>query len=223
VAEFGESGRLIRDTLVDADVCSCCQTASVATPSGLLIAYRDHLPGEIRDISILRIRAGKAGAPEILHRDGWQINGCPTEGPTASAAGESVGIAWMTRAGGKSRLQLAWSLDGGAQFRTPVPADDGNPLGRPHLVAINAKEFVLVWLERAAQEAEIRLRRVSSDGRMGPSAVIARVAASRNTGLPRVAVFQDQVLVAWREEAVRSGWRPLSSIAHVRSGGKDKP
>ncbi len=215
LAEFNAAGELSADRLLDADVCSCCQTTAVETSSGLLIAYRDHLPGEIRDISLVRIQDGRASAPEPLHRDGWRLNGCPTEGPSGASAGSSVGIAWITRAQGTSRLQLAWSQDGGAKFRPPVAADDGQPLGRPQLVALDASQFLLVWLERTAAGADIRLRRVGTDGRIGPSVVIASVAGSRSTGLPRIAVFRDQVLVAWRENAVRAGWRPLSSLPEL--------
>jgi hypothetical protein len=220
-AAFAADGKVLRDSEIDGDVCSCCQTASAETPSGLLIAYRDHLPGEIRDISVIRIQDGKASQPAVLHRDGWQINGCPTEGPTMAAAGRAVGIAWMTRAGGISRLQLSWSQDGGAQFRAPVRADDGNPLGRPHLVAVNDAESLLVWLERVGSGAEIRLRRVGAGGRLGASVKVAAVPASRTTGLPRIAVRGQQVLVAWREDAVRAGWLPLSSLPRMPTAIKE--
>lgn len=214
-ATFGREGSLASDVEIDGDVCSCCQTSSAAIPSGTLIAYRDHLPGEIRDISIIRVKDGRAGSPEVLHRDGWQINGCPTEGPSVAALGNNVGIAWMTRAAGVSRLQLSLSQDGGQHFRAPVAADNSNPLGRPHLVPLSANELLLTWLERDQDAAAIRIRRVSVDGTLGPSVVVARVAASRTTGLPRVAIHGEQVLVAWREGGVRAGWLPLAAVPRI--------
>jgi hypothetical protein len=211
LAEFRNSGKLVADRELDPDVCSCCQTAAVDTPSGMLIAYRDHLPGEIRDISIVRVRGGKVSAPEVLHRDGWKINACPTEGPAMSSSGRAVAIAWVTRAGGKTRLQLAWSQDGGESFRPPIAADDGNAFGRPHLAAIDERESLLVWLEREGEEAEVRVRRVSAQA-AGPSVTVARVAAARSAGLPRVAVHKDQAIVAWRNESVRAAWIPLNRV-----------
>ncbi len=218
--QFSATGEVLRNVEIDDDVCSCCQTASAETPSGLLIAYRDHLPGEIRDISVIRMQNGKASRPEGLYRDGWTINGCPTEGPTVAAFGRTAGVAWMTRAGGVAQLRLAWSQDGGLRFRAPVRADDGNPLGRPHLIAVDARESLLVWLERAATGAEIRIRRVAADGRLGASRKVAAVASSRATGLPRIALHGQQVLVAWREDAVRAGWLPLASLPEVATAEK---
>jgi hypothetical protein len=72
-----------------------------------------------------------------------------------------------------------------------------------------------VWLEKNNTGAEIRVRRVASDGRVGSSMLIAKVAASRTTGLPRIAVYREQVLVAWREGAVRVGWLPLASVPQL--------
>jgi hypothetical protein len=53
-AEFGPHGGVVTDAVVDADVCTCCPTATAMTPNGPVIVYRDHLPNEMRDISIVR-------------------------------------------------------------------------------------------------------------------------------------------------------------------------
>lgn len=217
LAEFGKDGQLVSDVELDGDVCSCCQTASALTPSGMLVAYRDHLPGEIRDISLIRIKDGKASSPAVLHRDGWKINGCPTEGPTISAVGHSVAVAWMTRAGEVPRVRLAWSVDGGATFRPPTTVDDGNPLGRPHLAPVDEEQSVLVWLEKTRDGAEIRLRRVFRNGVAAQATRVAKVAAARSTGLPMVAVHGSQVLVAWRDGVVLAGWLPLASLPRETS------
>lgn len=216
VVEFGASGKPLTNVELDADVCSCCQTATAETPAGLLIAYRDHLPGEIRDISIVRVRDGKASAPQVLHHDGWKINACPTEGPSMSGSGRAVGIAWITRAGGETRLKLAWSPDGGEHFGSPVVADDGNAFGRPQLAAIDERESLLVWMERNGDNADVRVRRVSAQG-LGPSLTVASVAAARSAGLPRIAIHRDQVLVAWRSDSVRAVRLSLSAVPPASS------
>lgn len=209
---FERDGRVADDRQIDADVCSCCQTATAATKSGLLVAYRDHLPGEIRDISIVRLRNGKWSEPRTLHRDGWKINGCPTEGPSIALSGDSAGIAWVTRADGIGRVQVALSTDGGETFRAPIRGDDGDPVGRPNFVALDGKQSLLAWIERTGDGAEIRVRRVYADGTLAPSMRVAKVSPSRATGLPKLAIHDGRVLAAWRDGAVRAAWLPAGEI-----------
>ncbi len=201
---FDQSGQPGGDREVDADVCSCCQTAVVATENGLLAAYRDHQPGEIRDIAVVRWRDGAWTPPQAVHADGWKINGCPTDGPSLATSGRHVGVAWLTRANDVARVQAAVSADGGATFQKPLRLDDGNPLGRPALTVLDANNDVAVWLERTGEgKAEVRIRRIGHDGRLGKSRVVAAVAAARSAGFPKVAVSGDQVWVAWRDGKVR--------------------
>jgi hypothetical protein len=210
-ARFDAEGKPAEDIELDGDVCSCCPTSTVRTAQGVVVAYRDHLPGEIRDISVVRYAGSQWSKPQRLHSDGWQINGCPTEGPALAARGIAVHAAWMTRAGGSSKLQLAMSADGGATFGAPVRADDGNALGRPALAA-DGREAVLVWLEKTANGAEVRARRVGPGSELGDSVAVAAVSALRSTGIPRVAVAGGNVIVAWRDDRVRTAWRPLTEL-----------
>lgn len=200
--EFDGTGQASGDRELDSDVCSCCQTAVVTTPGGPLVAYRDHLPEEIRDISFLRRVNGKWNQPTLLHADGWKINGCPTEGPSMASRVHHVGAAWATRASGEAKIQFVLSSDAGAHFSAPVRVDDGNPIGRP-AVATFGDDFLVTWLEKSTQGAEVRLRRISHN-RSAKSMAVAKVAASRSTGFPKVAVTKDTVLLAWRDERVRS-------------------
>lgn len=200
------SGAPSSDVEIDADVCSCCQTSIASTPKGLIAAYRDHLPGEIRDISIVRFADGAWTQPKTLHPDGWKINGCPTDGPSVAAIGNQVGIAWSTRAGDLPKVQVALSNDGGSKFSTPLRIDEGNPLGRAALVALGSGAYLATWIEKTASDgnAEIRLRRIDLDGKISKSIVVATVSSGRNTGFPKLAVSGDQVLVAWRDGSIRT-------------------
>ena len=76
---------------LDARVCDCCQTAAVATQRGLLVAYRDRGPDEVRDISVVRFESGRWTEPHPLHSDGWKIAGCPVNGPAMDATSDHVG------------------------------------------------------------------------------------------------------------------------------------
>ncbi|GAB4366095.1 MAG: hypothetical protein OHK0021_09650 [Bryobacter sp.] len=210
-ARFDARGQVIDEAVLDTDVCSCCQTAIAMTPHGLLAAYRDHRPGEIRDISFVRQQKGVWTAPQTLHADGWKINGCPTEGPTIAVAGNSVALAWLTRAGGVAKLQCAFSLDGGATFSRVIRVDDGNPLGRPCLLRIPTG-FALAWIERDGNQATLSLRVLHRDGKAASSLVVASVAPARGTGLPRLALASSHLFLAWRDERVRVARVPLSAL-----------
>lgn len=201
---FTAAGKLVSDKELDADACSCCQTAVGTTRNGLIAAYRDHLPGEIRDISVVRYADGAWTQPRVLHPDGWRINGCPTDGPAISSGDRNVAITWLTRAGDVPKIQVALSADEGRTFHAPKRLDGGNPAGRPSITAYGAG-YLVVWLEKTSNsDAEIRARRVGADGTLHPAFSIATATSGRATGFPKVAVSGDQVLFAWRAERVRA-------------------
>lgn len=204
-AAFNANGTVASDREIDADTCSCCQTTVVSTPAGLLAAYRDHAPGEIRDIAVVRLVNGKWTEPKPLNRDGWKINGCPTEGPSAAVQGERLGIAWLTRAQDKPRIQMSLSANSGAAFGEPIRIDDGNPYGHPNVTLFDEQHYLVAWLERVPQGAELRMRRVSMTGVMSPSVTLANVAAARSAGLPKIVVTGNQLLLAWRDDRVHAG------------------
>ncbi|MBL8174923.1 MAG: hypothetical protein JNK48_09640 [Bryobacterales bacterium] len=197
-------GKVASDKELDGDACSCCQTAVAKTESGFVAAYRDHLPGEIRDISVVRYAGGEWSQPKTLHRDGWKINGCPTEGPAMSSSGRNVAIAWLTRAQDSAKIQVALSKDDGASFGAPLRLDGGNAGGRPAIAAYG-DGYLAVWLEKTSgTEGQIRARRVGFDGRLYPAFEVAKAPTGRATGFPKVAVTGEQVLVAWRAGKIRA-------------------
>lgn len=205
LVSFRDNGAVETDRELDSDACSCCQTAIGRTRSGLIAAYRDHLPGEIRDISVVRFQDGTWTPPKLVHPDGWRINGCPTDGPALSADGSDVAITWLTRADDIPRIQVALSSDEGRTFHVPLRVDGGKPVGRPAIAAFDKSSYVVVWIEKTSQsDAEIRLRRVTHDGRLLPTFTVAAAAAGRSTGFPKIAVTGEQILLAWRDQRVRA-------------------
>src|SRR5215831_290151 len=80
-ARLDAGGTLTREVELDGRACDCCNTAAVAVPGGLLVAYRDRDKDETRDIALTRLQDGTWTPPVPLHRDGWKINGCPVNGP----------------------------------------------------------------------------------------------------------------------------------------------
>jgi hypothetical protein len=176
------------DALLDARVCDCCQTAAAMTSAGPVVAYRDRSEKEIRDISVVRRTAKGWTQPRTLHADGWQIQGCPVNGPQLDARGKRVVAAWFTAAQNAPRVQVAFSDDAGATFAKPVRATSGPTMGRVDVAWIDNDRAVVTYVAEGALHA----RRVSRDGTMGAP---VRVAAAG--GFPRVAVSKENVGVVW--------------------------
>jgi hypothetical protein len=212
---FGPDGSVKTEKAVDADVCSCCMTDIALTGAGPVAVYRDHLPGDIRDISIVRRVNGAWTQPATVARDGWHIRGCPTNGPAVAARGARVTVAWFTAAADTPRLKLAVSQDGGATFGEPIVIDDGRPVGWPDLVMLEDGSTLVSWLERRGEGVgEVLVRRVSADRKAGPPLAVAESVSGRATGVPHMVRAGDRVLVAWRKDRVQTAAVPIAAIPY---------
>lgn len=214
VARFGADGREIDRTIVDADACSCCSTDTARTSLGPIGVYRDHEAGEIRDIAIVRHVNGRWTSPASVHRDGWIINGCPTNGPAVAAAGTAVAVAWFTAANGQPKVNVAFSADAGATFSAPLRVDDGNPVGWADVAMLGDGRTIVSWLERAdGGKGWVRVREMSPSGRQ-EAHTVAAASAGRTTGIPMmVPLTDDDLLLAWRDGRVRTARVTLPGAA----------
>jgi hypothetical protein len=185
------------DAVLDERVCECCSTDTAMTAGGPVVVFRDRSESEIRDISIVRRVDGDWSRAQPIHADAWQIDGCPVNGPEIAADGDLlVAVAWFTAAGAEPRVQMAISHDAGASFGRPVLIDGEGPLGRVDVV-LDGKEAVVSWLAFGAEMGEVRLRRVAADGTSGPPVTVARTAATRAAGFPRLVRHGDLLYLAW--------------------------
>jgi hypothetical protein len=201
--------------VIDGDVCSCCTTDIAATDEGLVAVYRDHRPGDIRDISIARLESRGWTGPTRVHEDGWKIAGCPTNGPVADARGQAVAVAWFTAANDTPRVKVAFSSDGGRRFSPPVTVDDGRPVGWPDIVMLEDGTAIVSWLERRGEGVgEVLLRRVSADRKAGPPLAVAESISGRATGVPHMVRTGDRVMLAWRKDRVQTAAVPIAAIPH---------
>ncbi|WP_291980701.1 hypothetical protein [Luteitalea sp.] len=207
IASFAPDGRELARTIVDRDACSCCSTDMADTADGPVAVYRDHEPGEIRDIAIVRRVNGTWTAPTPVHRDGWMIPGCPTNGPAVAAAGKTVVVAWFTAAGGTAKVLAAFSDDAGATFAAPIRVDDGDPVGWAGVTMLDGSRPIVSWLERKGGGGEVRLREVSATSR-SEALTVAATSNGRATGIPMIARAGDDLIVAWRDGQVKTARVP---------------
>ena len=197
---IGPDGGVSATTLIDDRICDCCQTSAAMTANGPVVVYRDRSPDEIRDIAILRRVGGTWTRPARVHADEWHIEGCPVNGPSVSADGQLVAVAWFTGARDTARVNVAFSTDAGATFGAPIRVDDGTPAGRVDVELDGSGHALVTWLERVGEDgAEVRLKRIGPSGDVPPAVVVASSAAARASGFPRMVRTGDEVIFAWTQ------------------------
>jgi hypothetical protein len=217
-AVFDRLGAQVSETVLDDRVCECCPTAAAVTSDGPIVAFRDRSQDETRDIYVSRLADGRWTKPEPVHRDNWQINACPVNGPAISASGRDVAIAWFTVAEDQGRVFVAFSADAGRTFAPPVRVDDVSALGRVDVELLPDGAAVVSWIEVAGQRSEFRIRRVSRSGQRDESMSVAGITANRSSGFPRMARRGDELVFAWTDtEAV--GSRVRTATARLTTSG----
>ena len=202
-----QDGALGGEIVLDTRTCDCCPTAAVHTGDGVLVAYRDRSDTEVRDISLVRCDAsGNWSEPYALARDGWEIAGCPVNGPALDASGQQVAACWFTMAGDAPAVYVAFSNDGGRTFGDRIRVDTGDAIGRTDVVLLPSGEALAVWMQSPPEgDAQIMARRVTPTGRMHDPFVVARTSGDRASGFPRAARLGDTVYFAWTSAGQPSG------------------
>jgi hypothetical protein len=192
-------GALIDAAALDTRVCECCQTSAAMTADGPVVVYRDRSEAEkeIRDISIVRLQGDKWTAPRPVFQDGWELQGCPVNGPAVAAAGRRVAVAWFTGVNQTSRVKVAFSNDAGETFSQPIVVDDGNPAGRVDVLLLDDGGALVCWLEKLLEGGAVRVRRVSPDGKLDESVTVAPSGTARSAGFPQMARVGGELVFAW--------------------------
>jgi len=199
-ALISSSGTVSSESTVDDDVCTCCPTALIRTPQGLIGAYRNHTSDEIRDIYIVREASGKWQSARPLHNDNWHINGCPVNGPSIAANKRDVVAVWFTGKEDQATVQITFSSDSGATFKAPATLDfvneNKNVLGKVAVAMLDSGDAVVSWIRGERGTSEIVVSRVRNDGRILSSQVIAQDSADK-LGYPRMQNSSSDVLISW--------------------------
>ena len=188
---------------LDTSTCDCCTTSSAVTERGVVVVYRGRGTGEIRDTRIVRFDGERWTAPRDVHADGWQIAGCPVNGPVTVAEGTTVWVAWYTEAGGTPELRAARSDDAGDTFGAPVTLAKGmQVLGRLGLTRGDG-HLLVSWLEQAQGERQtLVLGRYDETWSGAQRVEVATLSArGRASGIPRLQWHGDAAFLVWTEVA----------------------
>lgn len=200
-ATFGAAGAKRAEFELDAMTCDCCQTDAAVSADGVLVAYRDRDPGEIRDVKVTRFDGTSWTAPAVVHADRWMMPACPVNGPAIAARGRHAWVAWYTGAGGPPSVRLAASTNGGATFGPMRQVAMGEAqLGRVDVAADDAGVW-MSWMQETGGRQSLWLARfdpalASEQFRVQVADVAGR---GRGTGFPRLQVRDGAAWLAWTE------------------------
>jgi hypothetical protein len=198
--QVDSDGAMKPESLLDARACTCCQTSAARTASGDFVAvYRDRTAEEIRDISIVRSIGGEWTQPLTVHNDGWEIAGCPVNGPAIDAIGDKATVIWFTAASDEPRVRIAFSDDGGMQFDEPLRLDLGAASGRVDVLQMLDGSVLALWMEYVSGGEAIVLCHVSrGTGCAAPQALYVNRGAG-SVGFPRMTRGDAGAFVAWTQ------------------------
>ncbi len=191
------AGKPEKEDILDKDICSCCPTAVAKTSRGLLVAYRDHTPEDVRDIAVIRYENGKWTPSKIVHDDKWVLNACPTNAAAVAANGDRVALAWYTGADDNPRVELVFSSDAGTTFTKPIVVSTGHAYGYTSVALSDDGGATVSWLEQGKENAaRVLARHVTAAGMPGP-VVEAAQGGRMALGYPRVVHAGKDTFIAW--------------------------
>lgn len=193
------SGMTLRSDagVIDELVCDCCQTDVAIASSGPIAVYRDRSVNEIRDISVTRQIDGQWQPGKTVSPDGWEIWGCPVNGPSIAADQDNVAVAWFTAAE-EPLVNVAVSTDSGANFSAPIEIVRTETLGRVAVALLDDGDIAVSWLQSDDPEfSEVRVRRVFADGSLGPVRLVANTASGLS--VPQMQRHGNELVFAWTE------------------------
>ncbi|MEO7999849.1 MAG: hypothetical protein ABI852_20515, partial [Gemmatimonadaceae bacterium] len=188
------------ESMIDPEICDCCHTSSALVPGGAAIAYRNREEGEIRDINVIRLNGTKWQTPVRVHADNWHISGCPVNGPSISARGSDVVVAWFTAANDTARVRVAFSSDTANTFGAPYETNEAFPDGKVGVVLTKDGSAIVSWIERRGPMAVLRIRSIKRDGTRTVATDVADLGEGKRAGgAPKLLLQGDDVLLAWTD------------------------
>ncbi|HED65335.1 MAG TPA: hypothetical protein ENJ09_07250 [Planctomycetes bacterium] len=201
------------ELVLDDRTCDCCQTSAVSDGAGgVLVAYRDRSPKEVRDISLVRIADGKLDGHMDPPADRWTVSGCPVNGPSLARRGAALAAAWFTMdlgLTGKAKPQPMVRACFGTTsqgFGSARRVDLGKPIGRATATFGPDGHLFVAWLEQGGDRgARWLLQDLGTPANpatdLGSPEVLGEVEASRRSGFASLLWNGERLLFAFTRTA----------------------
>ena len=196
-AEITNAGDIVNEIELDSSVCDCCQTSITNTDKGPVVVYRDRSDKEIRDIYVTRNINDEWETPAPVYNDGWEIYGCPVNGPKVVSNSNNLAVSWFTVADGKPSVNLSFSESYGSSFSNPIKINDYTAIGRVDVAFLNDSEVMVSYMEVDDVGTYLRLKKVSIDGKVSEPITISKIDSGRNTGVPQLEILDNEIYIVW--------------------------
>lgn len=206
-ATIGKEGKLENESIRDERVCDCCPTTAIPFGPDGLIAYRDCSEENVRDIRLMAPFAHQDLPEGTFPKDGWQVQGCPVNGPSAAMRDENhAAIGWFTAVDGKGKVQVAFS-EKGYQFGKGILLDSAHVRGRIDL-APWGQNLAACWVVSDGKKEKVKIAEVEWQ-----SGKILRQTTfepeSRLHGNPKLVTKENTLIMAWPV---------IDSLPHIEIG-----
>jgi len=212
-----------QESPVATNVCFCCKTSVTTAPRGVVyVAWRHIYPVNLRDMAVASSTDGGRtfSQPVRVSEDGWQLEGCPEDGPSIVAGPDgTLHIAWPTivdKGGSRKGIFYSYSTDGGRTFAARSRVDAGEDVtnaAHPQIAVVDGRVAV-VWDESTSAGPRVRLRLIGSSQGSGvwrPEFVPAITFSEPGpTSYPAVAATANGLVGAWTVNT------PAGAEIHVR-------
>ena len=196
-AEITDKGDVIKESELDASTCDCCQTSIAITNDGPIVVYRDRSEEEVRDIYSVKNINGTWEKPNLVHDDGWIINGCPVNGPKVAVNSKNLAVSWFTVSNNHPLVNVSFSKNNGNSFGAPLKVNDHDAIGRVDVAFLNDEEVIVSYMEVDNIGTYLRIKKVSFDGKISEPITISKIDGGRNTGVPQLEIIDSDIFIVW--------------------------
>jgi len=201
-ALIDSNGKIVEEYEIDEQVCDCCQTSITVSNNVPIVVYRDRSDGEIRDISISKLKNNIWSNPKNLNEDKWKINGCPVNGPSVDSNDNFIAIAWFTLSNGEPSINLKFSNDNGESFGDLIKInnEEKRPLGRIDLEMLKNGSVIISWIDVNNGIGEISLRKVDPNGNKSEIINPSNISTKRISGFPQIENINNDIILSFTKE-----------------------
>ena len=184
------------ENMLDDDVCTCCPTGAIQLPGGSAVVYRDRLPQEIRDISLVHIKNDAWSKPSRIQNDNWVMPGCPVNGPSIATNGDIIAVSRFTVIKNKAKIILRLFKDGQTESGKEITLDENIPVGR--CTTVCSKDAVYnIWIGVDKKQTVLRMAEVSLSGKIKRKITLVPIDKDRSSGMPRAIFSNNYLWVSW--------------------------